>query len=174
MISGGEPLLYTELYPFLAQTQGLGIRRILLTNATLLTLENARSLQVEEVQVSLDGWRTGHEALRGVGTFDQTLAGIQAAREAGLPISIATMVHRKNLDEFDQLARLVEEIGAIDWGVDVPCPAGSLKEHSDLLVDLRRGRSFFKIGLWGRLSRLLRGVCLWAPFADGVTHRAGG
>jgi len=149
LVSGGEPLLYPELSVFLAQTQGLGIRRILLTNATLLTLENARSLQVEEVQVSLDGWRKGHEALRGVGTFDQTLAGIQAAREAGLPISVATMVHRKNLDEFDQLARLVEEIGAIDWGVDVPCPAGSLKEHSDLLVTDEEAVPFLKLAFGG-------------------------
>ena len=73
MISGGEPLLYPELPAFLTQTQGLGLRRILLTNGTLLTPENARPLQVEEVQISLDGWRTGHEAIRGVGTFDQTL-----------------------------------------------------------------------------------------------------
>ena len=149
MISGGEPLLYPELPVFLTQTQGLGLRRILLTNGTLLNPENARLLQVEEVQVSLDGWRTGHEALRGVGTFDQTLAGIQAAREAGLPISVATMVHRKNLDEFDPLARLVEEIGAIDWGVDMPCPAGSLKEHSDLLVTYEEAVPFLKFSFGG-------------------------
>ena len=43
LISGGEPLLYPELSAFLAQTQGLGIRRILLTNGTLLTPENARA-----------------------------------------------------------------------------------------------------------------------------------
>ena len=91
-------------------------------------------LQVEEVQVSLDGWRAGHDAIPGVGTFDQALKGIQAAREAGLPLAVATMVHRKNLVEFDQLARLVEEIGAIEWGVDVPCLAGSLKEQADILV----------------------------------------
>ena len=149
LVSGGEPLLYPELPAFLTQTQGLGIRRILLTNGTLLTPENARRLQVEEVQVSLDGWRKGHEAIRGVGTFDQTLVGIQAAREAGLPISVATMIHRKNLDEFDQLARLVEEIGAIDWGVDVPCSAGSLKEHSDLLVPYEEAVPFLKFSFGG-------------------------
>ena len=163
--------------PSSTQTQGLGIRRILLTNGTLLTPENARPLQVEEVQVSLDGWRTGHEAIRGVGTFDQTLVGIRAAREAGLPLSIATMVHRKNLDEFEPLARLVEEIGAIEWGVDVPCLAGSLKEHSDLLVSDRRGRSLLKLFLWGRLSRLLGGYAcgrhLLTVLPDGQAVKCG-
>jgi len=149
LVSGGEPLLYPELAAFLTQTQGLGLRRILLTNGTLLTPENIRRLQVEEVQVSLDGWRTGHEAIRGVGTFDQTLMGIQAAREAGLPLSIATMVHRKNLDEFEPLARLVEEIGAIEWGVDVPCLAGSLLEHSDLLVPYEEAFPFLNFSFGG-------------------------
>jgi radical SAM protein with 4Fe4S-binding SPASM domain len=149
LISGGEPLLYPDLPAFLDQTRDLGIRRVLLTNGTLLTPETARRLQVEEVQVSLDGWRTGHEAIRGIGTFDQTLAGIQAAREAGLPISIATMVHRKNLDEFDRLARLVKEIGAIDWGVDAPCPAGSLRENSDLLVPYEGAVPFLNFSFGG-------------------------
>ncbi len=149
LISGGEPLLYPELPSFLAQTQGLGIRRILLTNGTLLTTESLLQLQVEEIQVSLDGWRRGHEAIRGVGTFDQTLKGIQAAREAGLPIAIATMVHRKNLGEFDQLARLVKEIGAVEWGVDVPCLAGSLKEHSDLLVPYEEAVPFLNFSFGG-------------------------
>jgi radical SAM protein with 4Fe4S-binding SPASM domain len=149
LISGGEPLLFPELPAFLTQTQGLGLRRILLTNGTLLTSENARLLQVEEVQISLDGWRTGHEAIRGAGTFDQTLMGIQAAREAGLPLSIATMVHRENLDEFEPLARLVEEIGAIEWGVDVPCLAGSLKEHSELLVPYEQAVPFLSFSYGG-------------------------
>ncbi len=149
LISGGEPLLYPELPVFLKQTWNLGIRRILLTNGTLLTPETARALQVEEVQISLDGWRAGHEAIRGVGTFDQTLLGIQATRQAGLPLSIATMVHRKNLNEFEQLARLVEEIGAIEWGVDVPCLAGSLKEHSDLLVPYEEAVPFLSFSFGG-------------------------
>ena len=149
LISGGEPLLYPELPSFLAQTRTLGIRRILLTNGTLLTPENTHRLQVEEVQVSLDGWRSGHDAIRGVGTFDQALKGIQAAREAGLPLAVATMVHRKNLVEFDQLARLVEEIGAIEWGVDVPCLAGSLKEHADILVSYDEAVPFLNYSFGG-------------------------
>jgi len=149
LISGGEPLLHPELPAFLDQTRDLGIRRILLTNGTLLTPEFLPQLQVEEIQVSLDGWRRGHEALRGVGTFDQTLKGIQAVREAGLPLSIATMIHRRNLDEFDQLARLVEEVGAVEWGVDIPGVAGSLKDHVDLLVPYQEAVPFLRFSFGG-------------------------
>ena len=59
------------------------------------------------------------------------------------------MVHRKNLDEFEPLARLVEEIGAIEWGVDLPCLAGSLQEHSDLLVPYEEAVPFLSFSFGG-------------------------
>ncbi len=134
LISGGEPLLYPHLAEFLAATRSLPVRRVLISNGTLLTAENAGSLAVDEVQISLDGWQYGHELIRGPGSFALTLRGIDAARRAGLPVSIATMVHRGNFDEFERLRRFVEDIGAVEWGVDVLAVSGSLRENQDLCV----------------------------------------
>lgn len=134
LISGGEPLLYAHLAEFLAATRGLPVRRVLVSNGTLLTEENAGALAVDEVQISLDGWQYGHELIRGPGSFARALRGIDATRRAGLPVSIATMVHRGSLDEFERLRRYVEEIGAVEWGVDVLAVSGSLRENQDLCV----------------------------------------
>jgi radical SAM protein with 4Fe4S-binding SPASM domain len=134
MISGGEPLLYPHLREFLAGTEELKLRRVLLTNGTLITRENAPWLSVNEIQFSLDGWRHGHEMLRGDGTFDSALRGITAAQDAGIPVSIATMIHKGNLDEFGRLRRFTEEIGALEWGIDVLCMAGSLERNPELSV----------------------------------------
>jgi radical SAM protein with 4Fe4S-binding SPASM domain len=134
MISGGEPLLYPHLREFLAGTEELKLRRVLLTNGTLITGENAPWLSVEEIQFSLDGWRCGHEELRGAGTFDSVLRGITAAQDAGIPVSIATMIHRGNLNEFGRLRRFTEEIGALEWGIDILCMAGSLEKNRELTV----------------------------------------
>jgi radical SAM protein with 4Fe4S-binding SPASM domain len=134
MISGGEPLLYPRLRDFIKETARLKIRRILLTNGTLITRENAPWLRVEEIQFSLDGWRQGHDMLRGPGSFDKTICGINAAVSAGIPISIATMIHRGNIEEFERLRQFTEEIGALQWGVDILCLAGSLENNRDLVV----------------------------------------
>lgn len=134
MISGGEPLLYPHLREFIERTGDLGLRRILLTNGTLVTGANAPWLGVEEIQFSLDGWQGGHEMLRGKGSFAGVMAGIEAARQEGIPVSIATMIHRGNLEEFERMRGFVEEIGAVQWGVDILCPAGSLEKNRDLLV----------------------------------------
>lgn len=139
LISGGEPLLYPHLQEFIEATAGLRLRRVLLTNATLLTPGKLRWLRVEELQISLDGWRRGHDRLRGQGSFDRTRRGLTLARQAGLPLSIATMVHRENITEFPRLARFTREIGAREWGIDLPCPAGSLLAHPQLLVPPAQG-----------------------------------
>jgi radical SAM protein with 4Fe4S-binding SPASM domain len=139
LISGGEPLLYPALREFIEATRDLQLRRVLLTNGTLLSVATMHWLQVEEVQVSLDGWRHGHERLRGAGTFDRTLRGLTAVREAGIPLSIATMAHRENIDEFPRLARFTEEIGAREWGIDLLCPAGALLDHPQFLIPVEEG-----------------------------------
>jgi len=134
LISGGEPLLYPRLREFIEQTDKLKVRRVLLTNGTLITAKNAPWLRVEEIQFSLDGWQRGHDMLRGSGAFAGVMAGINAAREEGIPVSIATMIHSGNLDEFDRLRSYTEKIDAVEWGIDILCMAGSLERNRALAV----------------------------------------
>jgi radical SAM protein with 4Fe4S-binding SPASM domain len=142
IISGGEPLLYSYLREFIQRTGDLKLRRILLTNGTLVTGENAGWLGVEEIQFSLDGWQRGHDMLRGEGSFARVMAGIAAAQREGIPVSIATMIHRGNLDEFERLRSFTEEIEALQWGVDILCPSGSLIENRDLVVPYEEASPF--------------------------------
>lgn len=134
LISGGEPMMYPHIQKLLAQTRGLPLRRILLTNGTLITQKNAYWIDVEEVQFSLDGWRGSHDMLRGPGSFDRVLKGIEAIRSRGIPISVATMVHRGNVKDFRHLKKFIRKIPAVEWGVDIPCQAGTLQEHYELMV----------------------------------------
>jgi radical SAM protein with 4Fe4S-binding SPASM domain len=149
LISGGEPLLYHHLKTFLEETARLPIRRVLLTNGTLVSEDNVDQLQVEEIQFSLDGWHQGHDLLRGKGNFDRTLRGIRAVQDARIPISIATMIHQGNLHEFEDLRRFTEEIGAIEWGIDVLCMAGSLEENQDLTVPYKEAVPFMAYSYGG-------------------------
>ncbi len=149
MISGGEPLLYSELRSFIEQTEELPIRRVLISNGTLIEAENCGWLAIDEIQVSLDGWREGHNLMRGDGSFEQTLAGIKAARRAGIPVSLATMIHRGNLQEFEQMQRFAEEIDAISWGVDFLCDVGNLTRNRSLNVPLEQAAPLLEYGFGG-------------------------
>ena len=134
LISGGEPLLYGELESYLRQISGLPIRRVLFTNGTLINAENTKIPDVHEIQFSLDGWTDSHDRLRGKGAFARTMEGVRIARDFGMPISFATMIHQYNQHEFDRMAAFMEDVGAVEWGVDALCRAGSLVRHDDYLV----------------------------------------
>jgi radical SAM protein with 4Fe4S-binding SPASM domain len=149
MISGGEPLLYPHLREFIERSGELKLRRILLTNGTLITGENAPWLGVEEIQFSLDGWQRGHDLLRGEGAFEKVMRGIGAACAEGIPVSIATMIHRGNLDEFEKLREFAKEINAVQWGVDILCMAGSLAGNRELAVPYGEAAPFMEFAYGG-------------------------
>jgi len=149
LISGGEPLLYKDLKTYIEQTQTLKIRRVLFTNGTLINSRNIAWLDVDEIQFSLDGWKEGHEQLRGRGTFEPTLQGIRMASDSGIPISISTMIHRYNLNEFDRIRDFIEEINAVEWGIDVMCVSGSLMKNRDLTVPYETAVRYLKYAFGG-------------------------
>ncbi|MFO7972731.1 MAG: radical SAM protein [Desulfobacterales bacterium] len=149
LISGGEPLLYNNLKTYLEQTRSLKIRRVLFTNGTLINSGNIEWLDVDEIQFSLDGWEKGHEHLRGRGTFAPTIQGIHLAVASGIPVSISTMIHQYNLNEFDRLREFIEEIHAVEWGVDVMCVSGSLMKNPDLTVPCETAARYLKYAFGG-------------------------
>ncbi len=134
LISGGEPLLHPHWPQINALLAALPVRRVLLSNGLLLDQERLAELHCDEVQISLDGLQAGHEALRGPGSFARAVEAARRVRAAGLDLSLATMVHAANLEEFDGLAELVSELGAREWGIDAPCPAGRLGANPALAV----------------------------------------
>jgi radical SAM protein with 4Fe4S-binding SPASM domain len=149
LISGGEPLLHRDLKTYLEQTRALKIRRVLFTNGTLINSGNIAWLDVDEIQFSLDGWEKGHQHLRGRGTFEPTLQGIHMVAAAGIPVSISTMVHQYNLNEFDRLREFIEKINAIEWGVDVMGVSGSLMKNPDLTVPYEAAARYLKYAFGG-------------------------
>ena len=151
MISGGEPLLHSQFWDILESVAKLDLRIVLLSNGTLIDKDTANRLAnyVHEVQISIDG--TGsHDMLRGSGTFDRSMQGIRNLKDAGIDVSIATMVHSHNLNEFEDMKKMFLDIGVCQWGVDVPCSVGNLANNLDFSADLHEAAHVFsKYGFGG-------------------------
>lgn len=134
MITGGEPLLHRDFNGLNEVLQNYAIRKILFTNGLLLNSKLLRSLHVDEIQFSIDGMKQGHEAIRGKGTFSLVINNMKDAKRQGFTVSVATIVHSKNLDEFDEMESFFKEIGVKDWTVDIPTPVGNLKDNPSFQV----------------------------------------
>jgi radical SAM protein with 4Fe4S-binding SPASM domain len=128
IITGGEPLLHPRFREINTMIDGRPFRSILVTNATLIDDDSAEALRFNEVQVSLDGMRKGHEFVRGKGSYSKTIKGLDSLKKAKKTVSVATMVHRVNIDELDMMKSLVEQYEAISWTLDVPCETGRMSE----------------------------------------------
>jgi radical SAM protein with 4Fe4S-binding SPASM domain len=151
LLSGGEPLLHPDFWKINQVLREYPFRSVLLSNGTLITKDIAKGLRVHEVQISLDGMKEGHESIRGEGTFEKTLQAIDHLQETNSRVSVATMIHRKNLNEFDKLASLIQSKNIGEWNVDVPCVAGRMQENKDLWVSPSEAGSYLRYGYGGGL-----------------------
>jgi radical SAM protein with 4Fe4S-binding SPASM domain len=149
LLSGGEPLLHPSFWEINEVLRDYAFRSVLLSNGVLITKDIAKRLRVHEVQVSLDGMEKGHDTIRGQGTFTKTLSAIDLLQEAGMRVSIATMIHRENLDEFDSLASLMQSKDISEWNVDLPCIAGRMAENRNLWVSPEEAGPFLHYGYGG-------------------------
>jgi radical SAM protein with 4Fe4S-binding SPASM domain len=124
-ITGGEPLMRPDLYQVATRMVELGMTTCIVTNGTLLTVDRARRLVdtgMRSISISIDGPEREHDAVRGPGSFVKALAGITAAREAGIEyVEVITCVRPANLNKLDQTEQLVRGAGGNFWrliGID--------------------------------------------------------
>lgn len=140
ILTGGEPLLRPDLLDIIHHTKQLGLRPALATCGTSLTQEKARELKdagIERISVSIDGPdAASHDGFRGVpGAFDASLAGLDAARKAGLPFQINTTVTKCNMNSVEAILDLAVSLGAVAFHPFLLVPIGRGKDLKAELLD---------------------------------------
>ena len=149
LITGGEPLLHGRFKEINSILPDFFLRKILFTNGLLLNKKMLGNLNVNEIQVSIDGMEKAHDSLRGKGTFRRAMRSINLAMDSGFEVSVSTMVHQKNLRDFNKMENLFKKIGIKDWTVDVPCITGRLKKNTEFQLLPQQGGKYLKYGYSG-------------------------
>lgn len=171
LITGGEPLLHHDFEAINSMLPDFFLRKVLFSNGLLLSRDVLKRLSVDEIQISIDGLEQGHDSLRGKGTFRKALGAVRNAIDAGLEVSVSTMVHAGNLHDFEKMDSLFRHIGIREWTVDVPCATGRLSDYPEFQINPRAGgrllRYGFGEGLHGGASGFGCGLHLMAVMADG-------
>ncbi|WP_135822816.1 TIGR04053 family radical SAM/SPASM domain-containing protein [Halostella litorea] len=130
VLSGGDPLARDDLVDLVEYGTELGLRMTLTPSGTgSLTPEVIADLAdagLQRMALSLDGASAeSHDAFRGeAGSFEQTVAAAETAREAGLPLQINTTVCDTTVDELPALRDRVADLGAVLWSVFFLVPVG--------------------------------------------------
>jgi heme b synthase len=136
ILTGGEPLLRSDIHEIAAYGDRKGLRMVLATNGTLVDEAVARRLiasGIKRVSISIDGPEAeSHDAFRGVpGAFAGAMAGIEAMKRAGMEFQINTTITQANLTQIREIHDLVHRLGAAAHHIFLLVPTGRAKEMAD-------------------------------------------
>jgi pyrroloquinoline quinone biosynthesis protein E len=115
-LTGGEPLVRTDLEPLIEEARALDLYTNLITSGIPLTRERLarfRQLGLDAVQVSVqDVVAPASDRIAGLRSFDRKLAVARWVKELGFPLTLNVVLHRDNLGRVEEVVALAESLGA--------------------------------------------------------------
>lgn len=171
LITGGEPLLHRDFRSINSMLGRYMLRKVLFSNGVLLTGAVLEGLNVDEIQISIDGLEHAHDRLRGKGSYRKAMDAVTLCLDKGFDVSVSTVVHAANLQDFDRLESMFREIGVRDWTVDIPCASGRLADNPEFRISPAEGGRYLRYGFGGGMhggdGKFGCGLHLMSVLADG-------
>ena len=131
---GGEPTLHPELHHAIKYARQLGFRSVTVdTNGYLFhdILSRVSRREVDFFSFSLDGaTRKINDEIRGDGSYDACISGIQKTIAKGFAASLIYTVSRLNIDELEMMPSLLNDLGIERFFIQVIGLRGKAAESS--------------------------------------------
>ena len=141
-VTGGEPLTRKDLTEVMEYaTKELGFTWGMTTNGMLLNDENIQKLKnacLRTVSISIDGLEQTHDEFRGVeGSYKKIIANIKKLKECNFlnQIMVTTVFHKKNINELEELYRVMSTLPIDSWRLAIMDPIGRAQVNKELLLD---------------------------------------
>ena len=115
-IGGGEPFIRKDFLDLLSYSHEKGLVTCVSTNGTMVDHALAKrlsALKLLYLQVSLDGATADvNDTIRGEGTYQEILHGMDCLANEGVRFSINTVLTRTNFPQLETLRKMASEYGA--------------------------------------------------------------
>lgn len=114
---GGEPFMRKDMPELIRAIVKNRMRFSMASNGSLITDEIAALIastgRCDSVQISIDGaLPSTHDLFRGEGSFSKAMEGIRNLRKHGIRITVRLTIHKNNVYELEQIAKLLlEDLG---------------------------------------------------------------
>ncbi|MBI5814851.1 MAG: radical SAM protein [Nitrospinae bacterium] len=140
ILTGGEPLLRTDIFDIASRAAGHGLITVIGTNGTLLDAKTAAALKqsgVSGVGISIDSMDPKrHDEFRGIpGAWGRSVEGLANAREAGLDIQVQTTPRAGNAAEIPIIAEWAHRMGARAFNIFFLICTGRGEKMADISAE---------------------------------------
>lgn len=141
VITGGEPLMRTDLEQCGRAIYEMGFPWGMVTNGMAMTHKRFRSLLaagMHTATVSLDGIGEEHNNMRGhARSFDNAVEAIRLmGQQPGFIFDVVTCVNRRNIKQLDEIKELLISLGVKQWRLFTIFPVG--RAAADEMLQLTR------------------------------------
>ncbi len=136
-LEGGETFIREDLQELIEGIVRNRMRFNILSNGTLITDDMAAFLastgRCDGVQVSIDGSiPITHDSFRGNGSFLKAMKGIEALRRHHLAVPVRVTIHRQNVRDLADVARLLlEEVGLPGFSTNSASYMGLCRQNAE-------------------------------------------
>ncbi len=156
IISGGDPLLRSDIFDVAARADKAGLRVVMSPSGSRISPETVRRMSesgVKMVSISLDGSNPQvHDGFRKVpGSFDMVASTLNVLRECGMPFQINTTVTQHNLDDLPLIRDVAVRLGASAWDIFMLVPTGRAGVKMEVTAEEYEG-TLSKVYGWNRSS----------------------
>lgn len=115
VFSGGEPLLREDIFELIYFAKKNKLNACLTSNGCLIDGQVASRLAasgVNVVNISIEGGKETHDHLRGEGSFEKAISGLDNLRKQGIESTVASTVSRYNYEELPYILEVAKNYGA--------------------------------------------------------------
>lgn len=156
-VMGGEPFLHKDWYEIVQAIKDNGMDFTVMSNGFCINdeiVKKLRKLEPYAITISIDGATAKtHDNIRKVkGSFDKCLKTLTMLRDADLPTSVITTVHKLNFKEIPKMKDFI--IGRnIAWQIQIADPIGRFPRKFHLSE-----KEFYSLALFIASARRKHGI----------------
>ena len=150
-LTGGEVFTRPDLFELIDGIIANRMRYSLLSNGTMITEETLKQFEIgkrrqrlDSIQISVDGSSAEVHDLSRPKSFGRALRGLKLLKEAGYPVTVRVTINRHNVDDLENVARLLlEEVGLPSFGTNeaYACGATDRTEGDIILTPIQRQKA---------------------------------
>lgn len=140
-VTGGEPMLRPNFYELMHSIREMGYGWGMTTNGTLIkTAEDVERLKwagLKSISISIDGLEETHDWFRQTKNgYNKSMKAINLLVDGGIDnIMITTVIHKKNINEIEEMYEVVKNTGVTAWRIINVDPIGRAKDNREIMLD---------------------------------------